>query len=419
MADPGVTSVQRESSASRQTQAKPEGAVQLVAAPGNAAPGQPGAASDTSGASPLRLPRSLMPADFRISLRSSVRGGTDRMLLRPDAERRQPMRGFEQRYVDIIDYIVRITHRIWEEKDIGYIYDTYRHNARVTDDAGLQYGRDKIVADTVHTVSAFPDIRLYADEIVWAGDEDAGFCTSHRTVITGTNTGWSRFGPPTNRRVTVWCIANCVAQDNEIFEEWVIYNQSSLLRQLGFDLHARAREFGDARVAGIAPVAPAAEPTRLAGQGKPRHFPPPSSGFDVEDEIRRAHHYAWNWRNLAALDRIYDERLVFHGPTDRELRGLSAYKTFILSMVAMFPDVAAQVDEIYWMGNETDGYLTSVRWSAVGTHRGFGPYGPPTGRQVRFWGITQHRITGGKVREEWMMFSEFDLLQQLFASEPI
>ncbi len=37
------------------------------------------------------------------------------------------MRGFEEQYVDIIDYIVRITHRIWEEKHIGYIYDTYKH----------------------------------------------------------------------------------------------------------------------------------------------------------------------------------------------------------------------------------------------------------------------------------------------------
>lgn len=368
---------------------------------------------------PLRIARELMPRDFGISLAHSVRGGTDRMLSQTPGTRRQPMRGFDPKYTDIIDYIVRITHRIWEEKDIGQIYETYRHNCRVTDDAGLQYGRDKIVADTVHTINAFPDIRLYADEVVWAGDENTGFFTSHRTVITGTNTGWSRFGAPTQRRISVWCIANCVAQDNEIFEEWVIYNQSSMLRQLGLDLYEKAREFGEQRVREKGPKLPATEPTRLEGQGKPRHMPDSGTGFDIEGELRRAHHYAWNWRNLAALDRIYDERLVFHGPTDRELRGLSAYKSFLLSLIAMFPDIAAQVDEIYWMGNETDGYITSVRWSAVGTHRGFGTYGPPTHRQVRIWGITQHRIVGGRIREEWMVFNEFDLLQQLLASEPI
>lgn len=378
------------------------------------------AAAKSAAQSELRIARELMPATYDISLRNSVRGGTDRMLLHPPTERRQAMRGFDPRYVDIIDYVVRITHRIWEEKDIGYIYDVYRHNSRVMDDAGLQYGRDKIVADTVHTVNAFPDIRLYADEIVWAGDEDTGFYTSHRTVITGTNTGWSRFGPPTNRRISLWCIANCLSQDNEIFEEWVIYNQSSLLRQMGFDLFEKAREFGEQRVRNKSTAVAASETTRLDGQGKPRHLPEPSgAALDLEADIRRCYHYAWNWRNLASLDRLYDERVVFHGATDRELRGLSAYKSFVLSLIAMFPDIALQLDEIYWMGNEADGYMTAVRWSATGTHRGWGIYGQPTGRQVRIWGLSQHRILKGKIREEWMIFNEFDLLQQLLASEPI
>jgi hypothetical protein len=126
----------------------------------------------------------VMPTSFEISI--GERGGTDR-LLNPSQERRQRMRGFEPQYTDILDYIVRITHRIWEAKEIGYIYSTYRHNSKVTDDSGLQYGRDKIVADTVHTINAFPDVRPYADEVVWAGDDQSGFHTSHRTVILGHN----------------------------------------------------------------------------------------------------------------------------------------------------------------------------------------------------------------------------------------
>jgi hypothetical protein len=158
-----------------------------------------------------RLSRELrtMPPDYSISL--GARGGTDRLLVNPGSKHAQSMRGFEETYVDIIDYIVRITHRIWEEKDIGYIYDTYKHNSTVVDGSGMQYGRDKIVADTVHTINAFPDIRLFADDIIWAGDDEVGFHTSHRTVIKGTNTGPSRYGPPTGRRVELWCIANCVA----------------------------------------------------------------------------------------------------------------------------------------------------------------------------------------------------------------
>src|SRR5207237_3432666 len=88
-----------------------------------------------------RLSDSQMPRDFSVSLAAYNRGGTDTFLSRrPDHHPRQDMAGFDPDYVDIVDYIVRITHRIWEEKDIGYIYDTYSHDCRVLDDVGLQYG---------------------------------------------------------------------------------------------------------------------------------------------------------------------------------------------------------------------------------------------------------------------------------------
>ncbi len=88
-------------------------------------------------------------------------------------------------------------------------------------------------------------------------------------------------------------------------------------------------------------------------------------------------------------------------------------------MIAMFPDLALQVDDLYLMGNARDGYLSSLRWSAVGTHHGHGIYGKPTGRSVYLWGITQHRIIEGQIVEEWMLFNEFDVMQQLFRDEPV
>ena len=354
-----------------------------------------------------------MPGDFSISL--AAKGGTDKLLLDPGTERVQGMRGFEDQYVDIIDYIVRITHRIWEEKQIGYIYDTYAHNSRVMDDHGLQYGRDKIVADTVHTINAFPDIRLLADEIIWAGDDEVGFYTSHRGAIIGHNTGPSRYGPPTGRKVSIWATANCVSLENEIFEEWVLYNTAAMVKQLGFDLREKAREMGSAANADAFEDPRFGEPERLSGQNKPPHMEPKSSdGFDVEDFLRRVYHYVWNWRMPGKVDDAYVPTMRFHGPTDRELYGRGAYKTFILSILATFPDLAMQVDEVYWMGNDRDGFKASVRWSLVGTHRGAGIYGPPTGRPVHMWGITQHTIKDQKIVEDWTLFNEFDVMQQIF-----
>jgi hypothetical protein len=59
----------------------------------------------------------FMPPDYTISL--AAKGGTDRWLMNPGTQRVHSMRGFEDTYVDIIDYILRITHRIWEGRRLA------------------------------------------------------------------------------------------------------------------------------------------------------------------------------------------------------------------------------------------------------------------------------------------------------------
>jgi predicted ester cyclase len=354
-----------------------------------------------------------MPPDFSISL--AAKGGTDQQLLNPGTERRHSMRGFADTYVDIIDYIVRVTHRIWEEKDIGYIYDTYSHASHVYDDFGLQYGRDKIVADTVHTINAFPDVRLFADEVIWAGDDEVGFHTSHRAVIKGHNTGYSNYGPPTGRAITLWCIANCIALNNEIFEEWVVYDTASLVQQLGFDLRATARELGNQQDWDSLNDRRFGEPERLPGQGKPPYLSLKKTGsFDVEDFIRVTYHNIWNRRMLATVNQSHADTLRVRASTGRVYYGRGDYQSFILSILAMFPDLALHVDDLYWMGNDKDGYNVAVRWSIQGTHRGPGIYGPPTGRRIYMWGDSQHRIENGQITEEWLLFNEFSVMQQIY-----
>lgn len=364
---------------------------------------------------PQRLAMEHMPRDFAVSLSRYRRGGTSMFLDgAPSHVQPQSLRGFDSGYVNIIDYIVRITHRIWEERDVGYIYDTYSHDANVWDDYGLQYGRDKIVADTLHTTNAFPDIRLIADEVVWAGDDVAGFHTSHRTVILGANNGWSRYGPPTGRRVRLWCIANCVSRHNEIFREHVLYNTSSMLRQLGFDLFELARKM---RRDADAPAFPAnfaaSEPARLPGQGKPPLLAFPQAEFDIAAFVAAFFQNVWNRRMLSDIERCCAPHVVLQGPTDRVYHGTGQYKAFVLSMLAMFPDVALTVEDIYWMGNDAEGFLVSVRWEAQATHTGFGMYGAPTGQGVRLWGITQWSVRDRRIEADWTLFNEFGLLMQL------
>jgi predicted ester cyclase len=366
---------------------------------------------------PAPAARFAMPATFDIAVRPTGRGSEQ--VVPNGGERRQPMRGFEDEYVDIVDWCVRITDRIWEDQDIGYIYDTYSPGCAVYSDSGMVYGVEPVVEGTIQSIHAFPDARHYADDIIWAGDEDGGFATSHRAINIGHHTGPWKWGPATGRRIHLWVIANCVSLENEIFEEWVLYNTGARLLQCGIDLVYAARRYGNEQLPGVA-ERQFSEVERLAGGRKPRPYPASGApGFDVEHAVRGLFHDVFNRRDLSAIDRLYATTARWHGTTNREGYGRQAVRAMARALLATFPDLGLHVDEVYWMGNEADGFRVSVRWTATGTHRGHALYGEPTGRRVHLWGLSQLYFEGGQIVEDWMLFNEFDVMAQLLREEPL
>ena len=368
---------------------------------------------------PMQLKDHHMPKNFDISLKAYGGGGTSKSLNpNPKKLKSQSMKGFEAQYKNIIDYIVRITYTIWEEKNIGYIYDTYSKDCRVWDEFGLQFGSEKIVSDTVHTNNAFPDIRLFADEVIWAGDEKASFHTSHRTIITGTNSGFSKFSKPTGKTVRLFCIANCVAKNNEIYYENVVYDTAGLIKQLGLDLHQVAKQI--ANEGSIGPFPPDfknSKPKRKITKLKPISYEIPKTIKDVRKFVHAVYDTIWNRRNFSAINDVFSNNIEFEGSTGRKFKGVKQLRKFIISIVASFPDLALSIEDLYWMGNTKDGFLISIRWGAVGTHKGNGIYGQPTNRECYLWGITQWEIKNNKIIKEWTGFNELAILMQLLGDK--
>ena len=370
-----------------------------------------------------RRPQALkdrhMPNNLDISLKAYGGGGTAKSLNPiPKKLKSQPMKGFEVQYKNIIDYIVRITYHIWEDKNIGYIYDTYSKDCRVWDEFGLQSGSEKIIADTVHTNNAFPDIRLFADEVIWAGDDNASFHTSHRTIITGTNTGFSKFSEPTGKSVRLFCIANCVAKNNEIYYENVVYDTAALIKQLGLNVNQVAKDIANkGEIGPFAPDFKNSKPKRKTGKAKPISFEIPEKVSNVREFVHSIFNTIWNRRNFSAIDHVYSDNIVFEGSTGRLFKGKKQLRSFIISIIASFPDLALSIEDIYWMGNEQDGYLVSIRWGAIGAHKGNGYYGAPTDKECYIWGITQWQIENNKIIKEWTAFNEFGILMQLLGDK--
>ena len=133
----------------------------------------------------------------------------------------------------------------------------------------------------------------------------------------------------------------------------------------------------------------------------------------MEDFVRRAYHEIWNRRMLGRIPDYYAPNYLCHGASDRELYGLGDFTRDVLATLAMFPDAAVHVDDLYWADDGEGRYRTAVLWTLLGTHMGPGVYGLPTGRRVRLMGITHHRVKDGRFVEEWTEHAEFNLIKQL------
>ncbi|MBF6595715.1 MAG: ester cyclase [Thermaceae bacterium] len=328
--------------------------------------------------------------------------------------RRQSLEGFDPDYTDFVDYILRCTHKIWEDKSIGLIYTHYAHNTPVHLTDAEYYGRDQVVENTVRTLAAFPDLRLFGDEVIWCGNDQDGFHSSHRVTWSGHNLGHSLYGPPTGQRVQRREIAHCLVRHNRILEEWIVHDETALIQQLGFDEVELAKRLAVAEAAkGIQPYASGlGEVPRLSGQ---LHPPLVLEGDPTNPDQLPGLLYSlvWNARMLNYLKDYYAPNTVVWVPGNRRLEGHLDLTAYVLGLLGAFPDGAMSLEHVAWVGSEAKGYKIAARWTFQGTHQGPSRYGPPTDKQVRVMGISHFEVHGGQIVREYMVWDEFALLKQI------
>ena len=103
--------------------------------------------------------------------------------------RQQPLDGFDAVYSDFVDYIVRCTHRIWEEKDIGLCRTHYADDVVMHTLAGPSQGLEAVVQGTLGALAAYADRQVVAEDVIWSEDAPGLFYSSHRITSRSTLEG--------------------------------------------------------------------------------------------------------------------------------------------------------------------------------------------------------------------------------------
>ena len=330
-------------------------------------------------------------------------------------KRNQSMEGFDKEYRDIVDYIMSITHKIWEEKGIGVIYETYHNDVVMHTGVNSIQGVSEVVSGTLQTLHAFPDRRLYGENVVWSGNDKDGFLSSHRIVSNTSNLGDSSFGPATGKKIMFRTIVDCFVHSNRIVEEWLVRDNLYIVKQLGYDPVEVAKR--------LAKKSTQTGPTSQShfglsearkGQFMPAEFIPTSTTFEIGDFILELYNKIWERRLFNYVNDFYTGNANVHFICGTDLIGSQQIQGMLISLFASFPNAAFLVDRVTINeGMHKGSWDVGVRWRLQGLHEGIGYFGMPSGKPVEILGISHLHVHEGKVTEEWITFDGLDVLQQI------
>lgn len=121
----------------------------------------------------------------------------------------------------------------------------------------------------------------------------------------------------------------------------------------------------------------------------------------------------WNDGNMALIEDVYaPEAVVQASHVPSPIQGRESIENWIMSTRRAFPDLRMAFDDIIIKGDKV-----ITRWTTTGTNTG--PFTvqlfkmPPTGKKVRFSGISISRIVKGETVEETVVFNVAELYVQL------
>ncbi|MGB0879987.1 MAG: ester cyclase [Polaribacter sp.] len=321
----------------------------------------------------------------------------------------QDLPGFDKKYNNIVDYILKITEKIWEEKEVYVINDTYTNDILIHVGARKIIGIDNVIKNTFDTLISFPDRKMGAETVIWSKDGDAIFYSSHRIGSNATNLGKTIFGEATGKKVFFRTIADCKVKNNKIFEEWLVRDNLAIIQQLGFN------------------------PVEMAKKSNTYKTVKPNFSFnktfkDVnksnlngtlltpqEELIYTLFNTIWTAKKIAKIDDFYTDTSTLYTICNNNLEEKATIKNYLELFLNSFKNIKIKLERI--TSNRLDDRATEIaaRWFVNGIYKSGGVLGDALEKEVYIPIITHYHIENQKINKEWMVFDGFDALCQIYA----
>ena len=321
--------------------------------------------------------------------------------------------GFAAEFRDLDHYIRVITDRIWEQRRIEDIRTYYSDPCLVESPSSVSTSVQAVIDSTHATLAQFPDRRLLAEDVIFSGDPQGGFLSSHRIISPMTHAGAGAFGAPTGRKLHVRTVADCVCKDNRVVHEWLVRDQAAIALQIGTTPQALARRWLDER----------------GGWNKPQVGPAPA-GY-----VSHVSNEAWARRHADGIERmlrgdgeqvanLYDDAVHQIGPGEQTYYGHAEVAAFWRSLARSLRVQRFTLEHLACMSDfpvsgRPDRIALRLRAQCVHAPLDGADdrYGPASGRAVELMGVVHAEFFRGRVLREWVLIDDVALWMQVLGGQ--
>jgi predicted ester cyclase len=320
------------------------------------------------------------------------------------------MKGFNKKYKNFPDYILKITKQIWEGKDVDSIGEFYSKNIPVRSPFGITYGNKPVIEATYNTLREFPNRQLMGEEVIWNGNDDNGYHSSHRILSKGTHLGDGFYGKPTGKDIYYRVIADCACKDNQVYDEWIVRDQGAMVRQIGYT----PKEFAQIMIDNEGGLEKA---NKLFDKNdiKPSNYEPEqvkinSAGERYSKILSKVFREGYKFQD-------YNRASTIYWPGNKIGHGREDVSKFWNSLKEILTDTKFSIEHIGYLDEPNKNPRASIRWFLEGVHsKDSEDYGKKTNSKLFFMGINHVELNDDGVIREWVLFDEVAIWKQILMS---
>ena len=317
------------------------------------------------------------------------------------------MQGFDKKYKDFPDFILKITHQIWEEKDVESIAKFYADDIPVRSPFGITYGNKHVIEATYSTLKEFPNRQLLGEDVIWNGNDDTGYHSSHRILSKGTHLGDGSYGKPSGKNIYYRVIADCACKNNQVYDEWIVRDQGAMVRQLGYS----PKEFAQ-KIIEIEGGIDKAKSLFDSNSDKKSNYKPMSVKSDSVGEK-----YSTILKNIFLSEyefKDYDRSSNIFWPGNKIGHGREDVMRFWNSLKNIFSNIKFSIEHIGYLEEPDKNAKASIRWFLEGKHVNESKeYGKETKSNLFIMGINHVEFGNYGINREWVLFDEVAIWKQI------